>query len=246
MLTREAVRRVLRFAEPSLARTERLVRYPRVVSEVIADDEVHVFVARPEEVGLATALRTLPEDERAWVATFHFERHRREHAMSRALVRRALARYVDRAPEAFRWSLGSHGKPFIDPPCGIHFNATNHVDFAACAVARHADLGIDVEPLDRGDEILEVAHTVFSPAELAELASLDIAKRRDRAVTFWTVKEAYIKAVGLGLSAPVREITIAELGDWFLETHDRDGFRIATALRGPRAAPRVTFKTVEW
>jgi 4'-phosphopantetheinyl transferase len=218
----------------------------------LAEGEVHVWVARPTALTyeeLALCAKVLSPDERARVPRFRFERHQREATVSRALVRTTLARYVDRAPEAFAYRVGSHGRPdlAIEPPSGLFFNSTNHPELVACAVARHAEIGVDTEPLSRGEEILEVARTVFSAPELDAMEALPVAARPDRAVSLWTCKEAYIKARGLGFSASLLEIVVEfpasapprlrflagydEPGAWSLRIEDVPGFRIAVAVR---------------
>lgn len=215
----------------------------------LGTDEVHAWVARPPaltESELAECAHTLSAEERARVARFRFERNQREATVSRALVRTTLARYVDLPASSFRFRVLPLGRPELDPPCGLAFNATNHPDLVACAVARIEQVGIDTEPLSRGDEILEVAEDVFSSPELEELAALSLDERRDRAVALWTCKEAYIKARGLGFSASLKDVVVDFTGGapqlrflsrydeaerWWLATHDLLGFRLAIAVR---------------
>ena len=193
-------------------------------------DEVHLWVARPPLVDLARARALLPADEIARAAAFRFEKNQREHTVTRALLRSTLSRYVPEvSPQDWRWKLGPQGKPFVDPPCGIFFNVSNHPDMVACVVTRHEGIGVDVEPVARGDEIVSVAETVFAAEEMVRLTS-------DRAVTLWTVKEAWIKALGLGFSAPVREMVV-DLGEAtpkipgaFVWVADREGHRIASVV----------------
>jgi len=169
--------------------------------------------------------------------------------VSRALVRTTLARYLGEEPSSFRYRLGPHGRPSLDPPRTLDFNATNHPELVACAVARET-VGVDLEPLARGDEILEIATSVFSAPERAALAALAASARRERAVSLWTLKEAYLKARGLGLSAPLQDIVIdfsaggrptvrLLMGDdehpsWWLATRDHGGCRIAVAVATAR------------
>lgn len=214
----------------------------------IGEDEVRVYVARPAEVDASRARALVTEEERAWLEKFRFERDRHEHLVSRALVRACLARHLSADPRSFRWHLGPQGKPSLDPRREIFFNASNHRDVVVCALSRFEELGVDVEPTSRGDEILGVTRTVFSAREIAALEALPLPAQRERAVTLWTVKEAYIKALGLGMSAPLLSMTIdldaeppiAEGNPgWFFDFQDRDGARIATAVRGPRTRPHV-------
>jgi 4'-phosphopantetheinyl transferase len=218
----------------------------------LADDEIHVWFARPgtlAEPAIEQCLSLLSDDERERILRFRFERHRREATVSRALVRSTLARYVDRPARAFRYQLGPHGRPSVDPPCSVFFNATNNPSLVACAVARTEAIGVDVEPLSRADEIVEGARDVFSAPELAALAELPARERRDRALSLWTCKEAYIKAIGLGFDAPVLELVVQfsdghrprirsvfahnapRPEEWWLETRDIGGCRIAVAMR---------------
>jgi len=219
-------------------------------AERLAKGEVHVWVARPaalSEASLARCAAVLSADERERVPRFHFERNQREATVSRALVRMTLARYVDRAASAIAYRVGPYGRPDLEPRCGLGFNSTNHPELVACAVSLAEEVGVDTEPLSRGDEILEVARTVFSEPELDALALLSPEGRRDRAVSLWTCKEAYIKARGLGFSASLREVVVEfpdgapprlrfltgydEPERWRLAMHDMTGFRIAVAVR---------------
>jgi 4'-phosphopantetheinyl transferase len=194
--------------------------------------EVHLWVTRPPSVDVARIEALLPAEEITRAAGFRFEKNQREHLVTRALLRSTLSRYVPEiAPREWRWKLGAHGKPVVDPPCGLFFNVSNHPDMVVCVVARQEAIGVDVEPLARGEEIVEVADTVFAPEEQVGLTP-------DRAVTLWTAKEAWIKALGLGFSAPVRDMVVdlsgaapAIAGAW-VAVVDRDGHRIAIVVHG--------------
>ncbi len=194
--------------------------------------------------------RLLLPEERERRDRFVFERHRREYVVTRALVRTALARHRPMGPAA--WSFRRDGlghRPEIDPPCGLHFNLTNHPTMVVCAVREAGVVGVDVEPADRGAEILEVAETVFSEAERRDLASLPESERANRAVSLWTLKEAYLKARGAGLSLPLAKLSIVfdrdalaidvhpdiEDGErWRFATVDLFGHRVAVAAPGER------------
>ena len=220
--------------------------------EALGEDEVLVWLARPPAVtpaALGISALLLSDEERERVARFRFARNQRDSTVSRALVRTTLARYLGDAPSSFRYRLGPHGRPFLDPPRALEFNATNHPELVACAVARET-VGIDLEPLARGAEIVEIATAVFSAPERAALDALDASAQRERAVSLWTLKEAYLKARGLGLSAPLQDIVIDfpagrrptvrllaghdEQPSWWLATRDHDGCRIAIAVATPR------------
>ncbi len=212
--------------------------------------EVHIWLVAPpreSDADVAQWSTLLSDEERLHVARHRFERHRREAAVSRALVRATLAEYIERDPSTFCYRVGAFGRPSLEPQEAVHFNATNHPELVACAVSLDPQIGVDLEPLARGGEILEVAETVFSSPERAALAALPPEQRAERAVALWTCKEAYIKAVGTGFSASLLDIVVefpeaapptlrflAGIDDpaaWRLATRDVDGFRVAVAVR---------------
>jgi 4'-phosphopantetheinyl transferase len=145
----------------------------------------------------------LSEDERARWHRFRFARHAREFLATRALVRTALSHYRPLAPEAWRFQVNAHGKPAVEPSCGLRFNLSNSPGLVVCLISQGADVGVDVEPHERAQKIAGLAPEVFSPRELAQLDALHGPERLDRALSLWTLKEAYIKARGLGLSLPL-------------------------------------------
>jgi 4'-phosphopantetheinyl transferase len=208
---------------------------------------VDLWYVRTDDVGGAVLLRACNEilatDERARGRALVFEKDRHEHLVTRALCRGVLARALDTRPGSLSFRRTPYGRPELDPPSGLRFNLTNTVTLVACAVARGREVGLDAEPATRADDILQVAHVVFTRAEREQLALLDGAARRVRALQLWTAKEAYIKARGLGFSLPpmkfeleVREgdMTLRfleDLGDrpdrWEIATHEIEGHMVA-------------------
>jgi 4'-phosphopantetheinyl transferase len=219
---------------------------------------VDLWLLRPEACpagDLATAMAWLAPAERERHARFVFERHRVEYLATRALVRRALSSYRPVAPAAWQFRTNAYGRPAIDaaasdpsgdPATELRFNLANHPTLVVCAIRHGAELGVDVEPLSRGADILAIAHTVFAPAELAELHALPQADRPDRALSLWTLKESYIKARGMGLSLPLDGFAFSFDAPAprisFAPAIDDDpalGHRIALALEVPSPAVRV-------
>jgi len=170
---------------------------------------VDVFITMPGELDDAVLLAEydalLTDAERARKSRFVFERHRHENLVTRVLVRTTLSRYRPLAPAAWRFEHNEYGCPRLEPACGLEFNLSNHPSMVVCAVTEGAAVGIDVEPLERADEIVELAPQVFAPEERAALAALSPENRGDRAISLWTAKEAYIKARGMGVSLPLQD-----------------------------------------
>jgi 4'-phosphopantetheinyl transferase len=126
---------------------------------------------------------------------------------TRALVRTVLSSYAAVAPADWRFTTGEHGKPRVaDPAVGppIHFNLANTPGLVVCAVSLvHELIGVDVERIDREVEIAGLVERYFSPAEVRALLALPASERSRRFFAYWTLKESYIKARGLGLALPL-------------------------------------------
>jgi 4'-phosphopantetheinyl transferase len=153
------------------------------------------------------SLAMLSDDERARSRSLQFDGHRREYLATRALVRTALSHYYPLAPEAWRFRLNSYGKPHVDPDCGLRFNLSNSLDMVVCLIARGSEVGVDLESYARAKDIADLAEDVFSPLELSQLEALPGPERLDRALSLWTLKEAFIKARGTGLSMPLKKLS---------------------------------------
>ena len=158
----------------------------------------------------------LSDEEKARAAGFHFARHRREYLATHALARTALSHAHPLPPHAWNYSVNAHGKPAPIPEYGLRFNQSSSAELAVCLVAPKGagtgaevgpEVGIDVEAFSRAEEIVPLAPKVFSLAEREQLNALPAAERPHRALSLWTLKEAYIKARGMGLSLPLRGIS---------------------------------------
>jgi 4'-phosphopantetheinyl transferase len=144
----------------------------------------------------------LNEGERERAERFHFKHDRRSFVAAHALVRVTLSRLVNRAPRDWRFRIGEYGKPHVDDDA-VRFNLSHTRGMAAVAVAPHGDIGIDVERIDRHRLGLDIAERFFAPSEFEHLKGLNADTRVDASYELWTLKEAYIKAMGLGLSCPL-------------------------------------------
>ncbi len=175
----------------------------------LSADALHIWCTYPadyakqDSVAYQTALSWLSTEEMARWRSFRFDKHRNEYLATRALIRTTLSNYYAIAPEAWFFPRNSYGKPSAKPIIDLQFNLSNTLGLIVCLVSQKGSVGIDTEPLSRAEEINSVATEYFSDFELTELKSLSIKSRPDRSLSLWTLKEAYIKARGYGLSIPL-------------------------------------------
>jgi 4'-phosphopantetheinyl transferase len=172
----------------------------------LAPGQVDVWLAASDEIGAADLRsyeRLMSSDEHARWQRFVVAKPRLQHLVARALLRTTLSRYADVAPSQWRFGSNGYGRPHIAAPAlasGLQFNISHTDGLVALAVANGVEIGVDVENVTRKLDISQLAPSVFAPAELAALnrtAELDGAQEF---FSFWTLKEAYIKARGMGLS----------------------------------------------
>ncbi len=166
---------------------------------------VEVWFADPAEIDDA-AIALLDEGERERMERFLFERDRRLYLAAHALVRRALSRHADVDPAAWRFAAEEGGRPVLAGPAPVpplRFNLSHCRGLVACAIARERDVGIDVERITELPR--ELIDRIASPGEAAALRALPAGAQPERFFTLWTLKEAYVKARGLGLALPVEQ-----------------------------------------
>ena len=148
----------------------------------------------------------LTEDERRRELRFRFEVDRRRYLVTRALVRTTLSRYVAIKPEAWLFSTNRYGRPQIlnsdRRAKDLSFSISHTDDLIVLAVTFDDMIGVDVETTLR-PAALDVANRYFSGSEVDALSALPASMRQARFFEYWTLKESYIKARGLGLSVPL-------------------------------------------
>jgi 4'-phosphopantetheinyl transferase len=171
----------------------------------LADDEVHVWImpVRAPEAVIAGLERVLSEDELEQASRFRFPHLRDSYIVSHGVLRHLLARYLDQAPADIAFVRGAQGKPAVSPSSPLQFNLTHSGGMAAVALANGCAVGIDLEHLRPMTDIEEIAGRYFCPEEAAEILALPPDKRDRAFFSCWTRKEAYIKAIGDGLSCPL-------------------------------------------
>ncbi len=178
---------------------------------LISAADVHIWLFEgPEDAPRALADRCaamLSPDETARMARFRRAGDRSRYLFAHGLVRTALSRYLPATPPAaWRFVTNPQGRPELAPGVAelpLRFNLSHTEGLVACAVALGRDVGVDVEHIEPPVLDLGLAAHCFAPSEALGLAAQPVSARREHFYAIWTLKEAYIKARGLGLSLPL-------------------------------------------
>ncbi len=223
----------------------------------LVDGRVDLWYALPETITDAAVLdryrALLTPEETAEARRFAFESDRHRFLVRRALVRAVLCAYTGNDPGAWVFRRNEYGKPEVAEPVGttLQFNLSHTAGLVVCAVTPGRDVGVDVEEVGRLAADVEVARRYFAPAEIAALERLPEQRRQEVFFQFWTLKEAYIKARGMGLSIPLDDfaLTLSEdrppaisfaagcdgdPDEWqFAQFRLHDRYQVAVAIRLP-------------
>jgi 4'-phosphopantetheinyl transferase len=224
----------------------------------VPSEQVELWLADPRAIDddLLDAYRSwLDPGERERLRSLQLQGDRRDFLVGRALARTALTRrHPSVEPARWRFRLGPWGRPELDEPevePRPRFNLSHSRGLLACALTDRVDVGVDVERV-APRRFAAIAEDFFAPLEVASLAGLGPEELEERFFALWTLKEAYIKARGMGLAirldhfwfsiGPGGEVTLAgapELGDdgsgWrFGRLRPSEGQRLALAVSTPK------------
>jgi 4'-phosphopantetheinyl transferase len=175
---------------------------------------VHVWLAIGPDASASTDLEAhLPADERHRARRLAFERDRRRFVFAHYVLRATLSRYLAVAPIDIAFSYTAHGKPMLAGESGgrIEFNMSHSDRAVLIAVSTAGPVGVDIEAIRDLDDRDDIARRTFAPGEFQGLSRLAEGDRTTAFFTCWTRKEAFVKALGEGLSHPLDrfEVTVA-------------------------------------
>jgi 4'-phosphopantetheinyl transferase len=179
----------------------------------LAINEVHVWrtsLEMPPNI-IHHLQATLSPEECARAERFHFAKDRRHWIVARGILRSLLGRYLNVAASELQFVINEYGKPALAYPQGthVHFNLSHSGELALYAFAYDRQVGIDVEYKRSDIDYEAIARVSFSPDEQAVLRSLPSHVKQEAFYNCWTRKEAYIKALGKGLSHPLDQFDVS-------------------------------------
>ena len=156
---------------------------------------------------MASLTAFLSDAERARAGRFRFEKHRMASIIARGVLRSLLSQYLAQPAESITLLDGPKGKPRIEPESSPHFNVSHSGELAIFAFSR-CEIGADIEIIRGLKEMDGIAERFFCADECDQLRSSQSADKERAFFRCWTRKEAYIKAIGEGLSAPLDQFQV--------------------------------------
>jgi 4'-phosphopantetheinyl transferase len=179
---------------PQAAANERMPPIPTVYLYEVD------LASAPTELG--ELLKLLDDRELAQAQRFATPELKRKYVVSHGSVRLALGRYLDVLPSDVRFVEAPHGKPQLDPchASEVQFNLSHSGEKCLIAISAGSPVGVDVERLRPLEDWREIAQRFFSEREYQRLLALPVGLVNVAFFATWSRKEAYIKALGLGLA----------------------------------------------
>ena len=194
--------------------TDKLVWRLATPGELNSTNEVHVLRVHLDSSSLQSEDLTgiLSADELARVGKFRFERDQKRFIKTRGMLRMILSHYLGKHPHKLCFEYTSFGKPFLAINPGddtISFNVSHSGELALYAVTRCRKIGIDIERIRDNIDIWQIAHRFFSPGEISSLERIHKKNQRGEFFQYWVRKEAFIKAMGKGISFPMDQCDVS-------------------------------------
>ena len=197
----------------------------------------------------------LSKDEQERALRYKFPIHRDRYIAARGILRRILGRYITQGPQTFLFSLGPHGKPFLNKnnSASCKFNVAHSGDLALYAISYDLEVGIDVETHRDTIDYQSMISRILTEQEASQLWALSQEDRQAAFFSCWTKKEAYLKARGNGLIFPMKQIAVGvatKQPSSLLEVHGDPGeatrWSLKELLPGPGYSAAVVASGSEW
>ncbi len=191
----------------------------------LTSGEIHLWLTLPDEIDEPALLNAyhalLNPAEREQERRFYFARDRHRYLVTRALVRTVLSRYIAVAPCEWMFSTNAYGRPHAvnkgATACSLSFNISHSQGLIVLGVTKCRSLGVDVENIVTLKAPIDVANRYFAPQEVAALNAVLPEQQQYRFYEYWTFKESYIKARGMGLSLPLDKFSFHYSNDHTVE-----------------------------
>ncbi len=163
----------------------------------LGENDIHVWMVKPEQVTASDDLSAIISPlEQQKVARYRADRAKHTALITRTFLRLLLSKYENRQPQSWQFDITELGKPEVsNATIPLRFNLSHNNDIIICALCLKKDIGCDIENLSRKISVEAIAKRFFSASEYPLISA-----EPSRFFEYWTLKEAFVKATGLGIS----------------------------------------------
>ena len=233
--------------------TNNQLSVPELRGRELVSDDIHIWYASLERPVIEFQ-NMLSSDERYRAGRFHYKTDRNRFIIRHGILRTILSFYLDTEPDRVRFNYGKNDKPALANEYNegkLYFNISSSEGLALYAFTRIGEVGVDIECIHDISDMMQITESYFSSAENAALRTLPTSQRKQGFFHCWTRKEAFIKAIGDGLSLPLDrfdvslvpgepagllaiEGSVTEATQWSMQDlKPASGFAAAFAVKGP-------------
>lgn len=194
-------------------------------NEFINTDEVHIWSSflLQETNDLETKLKCLEPKEQDRALSFYFTNDMIRFVQRRYLLKSILAMYLQMEIKDIRLKYNDFGKPeLLENKNDLYFNISHTIDLIVLAFSRNNELGVDIEVVEKDDVDLMINKDIFTDKEMSYFSNLDFQRKKELFYKLWTKKEAYLKAIGTGISKSLNSIEIEFINTWEAKVIDQE------------------------
>ncbi|RZK13103.1 MAG: 4'-phosphopantetheinyl transferase superfamily protein [Flavobacterium sp.] len=175
------------------------------------DAEAHIWRVDLEldECLQSSLLKLLSPDEKDRARKFCFVKDSRNFIVARGILRSLIGNYLEINPSDISFQYSKFGKPSIADNNSLQFNISHSQNMALFGFTKKFTIGVDVEFVNPNIEVRDIAANFFSRKEIQNLFALPAEQQTLGFFNCWTRKEAFIKAVGEGLSFPLDQFEVS-------------------------------------
>ncbi len=182
----------------------------------LSKNKAHIWcVAHNKFTNFIKKLRTvLSEEEQHQANRFYFAKDQERYIVARGLLRHILSWYVACKPASISFIYNKYGKPELSPICNpldLNFNLSHSGEIILYSFILHSAIGIDVERICPKSDYENIVYSHFSDIEKEMFSKIPDRDKNKAFFHYWTRKESYIKALGMGLSYPLNEFSVCFL-----------------------------------
>jgi len=206
--------------------------------------EIHVWQVQVADVASfrEELWQVLDGEKKQKVSHLQNKTDRTRSIVSHGMLRTIIGWYLGVDPAPVKFAYGAMGKPSLVPSHGLEFNLSHSDDLLLFTFTVGHPIGIDVERVTNLPELHDLARSIFSLHEQDLLVSLPDQEKRKTFFQLWTLREAYGKMLGHGLTEELRNVDIYTV----LNEHDQWTFESFAPLPGYEAAVVVEDKVRRW